>query len=153
MTEPTKYFQQHHAVEPPAIDGTAFRPYWSVRTRLNDLLRYRAISPIVWRAGIDFRRLAEIVLSEEWPAPGFQQSGSGSAGFDVAIPRRIDAIDRLHFVRQKIGGFAVDLLEAHTVDDEPWEQMGKRYGVHPKTVRQWTILALNANAAVIWLRG
>jgi hypothetical protein len=151
VTEPSEFFRQHHTVDPPVIDGTAFRPYWSVRTQLHELLRFRAISPIVFRGGIEFRRLAEIVLSEDWPSISLERS-EGASGFD-ANPRRIDARDRLRFVRREIGDLAIDLLEAHTVDNEPWEAMGRRYGRNASTVRRWTILALNANAVVIWQRG
>lgn len=152
MAEPTKYFRQHHAVEAPAIDERAFRPFWRVRTRLDQLLIDGAISFPVWRAGVSFRLLAEIVLSQQYPAKwlGVDRGEQNRLGFDTSIAGRIDAINRLGDLRRALGGFALDLLEAHAVDDLTWAELGRRYGVHGKTARTWTIVTLRALAAVLW---
>ena len=149
MTEPTKYFRQHHAVEAPAIDEQSFRPFWRVRTRLDQLLIDGAILWPVWRAGMSFRVLAEIVLAAQHGTNRLDYSDRPAA-FDASIARRIDAIKRLGELRRALGGFALDLLEAHAVDDLSWAALGRRYGVHGKTARTWTIVALQALAGVLW---
>lgn len=154
MNEPSKFYTQHHAVEAPVIDGREFRPFWRVRTRLDQLLADRAITFSMWRAGVTFRRLAELVLAGQWPAKGPGLDGVKiGGGYDITVARRIDAIDRLGWIRLQLGGVAFDLLEAHAVDDVTWVELGKHYGVHAKTVRNWTIAALALLAEVIWSGG
>jgi hypothetical protein len=150
VSEPTKFFRQHHAVDSPAIDENAFRPYWRVRSRLDQLLLDGAISFPVWRAGAAFRVLAEMVIAELYPAKWLDQTAKNQLGFGLSLAGRIDALDRLQRVRAALGGFAFELLERHLVDDQSWARLAQRYGAHPKTVRNWTITALQALATVIW---
>ena len=151
MTEPSPFFRQHHALESPSIDDTSFRPYWRVWTRLDQLLADQAIGPVVWRAGVGFRRLQEIVVTDQWKTPNLEYVGSG--GGDMTVPRRLDALKAVALVRREIGSFAVDLLELHLVADLPWERLGQQYGVHRKTARNWTIICLEMLAVVLWQRG
>lgn len=151
MTEPSRFFTQHHAVEAPSIDERAFRAYWRVWTRLDQLLADRAINSLTWRAGVEFRRLQELVLTDQWKTPNLDHIGGG--GSDMTMPRRMDALKAVALVRRDIGSFAVDLLELHLVADLPWETLGKQYGVHRKTVRGWTIVALEVLPYVLWQRG
>jgi hypothetical protein len=151
VAEPNAYFRQHVAVEAPIIDETEFRPYWRVHTRLDALLHDRAINFVEWRAGQAFRSIAETILAKSWPASKWLDSGArGSSGFNLSLGVRHDALGRLHKLHDKLGSFAIDLLEAHVVDDESWTSIARRYGVHPKTARTWTVIALRALAAVIW---
>jgi hypothetical protein len=147
--QPSKFYRNHVALDAPAIDDESFRPYWRVRTRLDQLLLDRAISVVVWRAAASFRSLGEIVLAEAWQTRWLDQRASGF-DYGMALARRADALDRLRDIRRDLGDFAFDLLEAHLVDNETWTALGRRYRVHPKTVRSWTIVALKALAAVIW---
>ena len=151
MTEPSPFFRQHHAIEAPAIDGAEFRPYWRVWTRLDQLLADRAINATTWRAGVDFRRIAELVLSDQWKTPNFEHVGGG--GGENSVPRRLDALKRKAHIRAALGSFAVDLLELHLVGDLPWMQLGEHYGVDRRTARSWTIIALEALPYVMWQRG
>jgi len=150
VSEPTKYFQQHHAVEAPAIGEHSFRPFWRVRTRLDQLLIDGAISFPVWRAAALFRTLSEIVIADDWPATSMTFSEGGALGFDVSSIRRIDALNRLHAIRNCVGRTVFAMIERHVVEDQSWTQLAGYYGVHPKTVRSWTIAALQALAAIIW---
>jgi hypothetical protein len=150
VPEPDKFYTQHHAVEAPVIDDTEFRQYWRVHTRLDTLLADRAISIHEWRAGQAFRSIAHTVLATSWPTSKWLDSGRGGGGIDYVLVARHDAISRLHELHRDLGGFAIDLLEAHIVDDESWSAIGRRLRVHPKTARTWTIIALRALAAVIW---
>jgi hypothetical protein len=155
VTEPTKFFRQHHAVEAPAIDDREFRPGWRVRPKLEQLFIDGAISFAVLRAGMIFRVRAEVVLSQQYPAKwlGVDRGEKNRLGFDMSIVRRRDAIKQLGDLRRKLGGFAIDLLEAHLVDDLDWAELGRRYGVHGKTARTWTIVTLQALAGVLWGKG
>lgn len=149
MTEPSKFFTQHHAVEAPVIDDVEFRQHWRVCTRLDQLFHDRAISFAEWRAGQAFRTIAERVLATSWPAPNWDTGNSGR-GFDAGLVARHAAITRLHELHDDLGGFAIDLLEMHIVDDLDWTELGRRQGVHAKTARRWTIITLGALASVIW---
>lgn len=150
MTEPSSFYRQHHAVEAPAIDGAEFRPYWRVWTRLDQLLADRAINSNQWRAGVEFRRIAELVLSDQWKPPNLDRVGGGQ---DNMIPKRIDALKRKAYIRGALGSFAVDLLELHLVGDLPWVQLGEHYGVDRRTAREWTIVSLTALPYVVWGKG
>ena len=147
-SEPSKFYQQHHAVEAPVIDGVAFRPYWRVCTRLDQLLADRAINTTIWRAGVEFRAIAELVMRDQWKAPNLDRVSGG--GMDMTVPKRIDALKRKASVRRDLGNFAVDLLELHLVGDLPWVQLGQHYGVDRRTARGWTISALQGLACVLW---
>lgn len=146
----SKFYTQHHAVEAPLIDDTEFRPYWRVRTRLDQLLLDRAISIIEWRAAQHFRSMAERVLAGNWAATGWLNNLNRGGGRESGLAERQDAINRLHKLHRVLGGFALDILEAHIVDDTSWTLLGRRYGVHAKTARSWTVTTIKALAAVIW---
>lgn len=150
--EPSRFYRQHHAVEAPAIDAVEFRPFFRVRPKLEQLLLDRAISIIEYRAGQRFRALAEIVLAGDWPNAQWLDKTrvNGRGGLDLAISRRVDALNRLDAIRRALGPVGFALLEAHLVDDLTWRAIGARYRRDPKTVRAWTIVALRALAAVMW---
>lgn len=149
---PSPYFRQHHAVDDPQIDALAFREWFRVRPRLEQLAFERAISIPEYHAALIFRRLAEIVLAGEWPRTPWlgETTGGGRAQFDVAIPRYTEALNRLNDIRRELGPFGFDLLEAHLVKDWSWRRLGARLRRDPKTVRAWTIVALRALAVVMW---
>lgn len=155
MTEPSKFFTQHHAVEAPTIDERSFRPFWRVRTHLDALLIDGAIGWPVWRAAVEYRTLAEVVLAGQWPAKWLDadQADNSRGGFDVSIAFRIDAVDRLKSIHRALGNFPTGLLQAHLVDDLKWVELGRRYSVHAKTARSWTVVTLGALAEVIWNGG
>lgn len=150
MPEPDKFYTQHHAVEAPVIDDSEFRPYWRRCTHLDALLHDRAITIVEWRAGQAFRSIAETVLSANWNISQWMDNSRSRRGFDINLGGRHDAINRLHKLHNALGSFAIDLLEVHIVDDISWTELGRRLGVHAKTARSHTILALRALAAVIW---
>lgn len=147
MTDQLRYFAQHHALEAPAINEREYRPFFRVDTRLDQLCASHAISLETWHAAIRFRRSAEIVLAQQWPAKSLDRGGNAQAS-SVMIARRLDAANHIRSVSRAIGAFAVRLLEWHCVDDLPWDEIGQRLNVHRKTARSWTIVALNALAMV-----
>jgi hypothetical protein len=154
MTEPSKFFTQHHAVEAPSIDEHSFRTFWKVKhlIRLGELYRSRKITPIAWRAGIEFANVAEIALAEQWPSAWLDERGDGGGHYDAGIAYYLDADDRRRAIERELGAFAVRLLDAHLVDDLTWAELGRRLRVHPQTAKAWTIDHLNALALseAIW---
>jgi hypothetical protein len=56
---PTRRRRQHGPVEPPKIDGTAFKPFWKARTRVDQLAAAGAISAAEWTAAIAYRATVE----------------------------------------------------------------------------------------------
>jgi hypothetical protein len=147
MTEPTKFFTQHHPVEPPVVNDHAFRTGWLVKNHLNGLLREHAISFDVWAAGVEYRRLAEIRLAGMFPPRSFDQ-GTG-AGFGRHPAGRIDAGERLVAIKLGLGRDRVVLLNCHLVDDMKWSELGRRLRVHPTTARRRTIAALKVLTEVL----
>lgn len=150
MSEPSKFYQQHHAIDPPAIDAQSFRPYWRLRTRLDQLLLDGAISYPEWRAARLFRALCETALAGAFRTQSLNRGDGDPLGIALAATRRIDASRRLLAIRGHLGAPAAELLEKHLVDDLSWATLGQRLGVHPKTARTWAIAAVKALAAVIW---
>lgn len=148
MPGPTDQYRQHHAVDVPKVDADSFRPFWRVRTRLDQLLLDRAITVPEWRAAIMLRTLAEIVLSASWRSTPLDRNEPSGIATGIAVARRLDAIDRLQQIQAALGGWAFGLLESHVVNDQTWVDIGARLNVHPKTARNWTILALKALAAL-----
>jgi len=57
--QPTPEFRQHHHVETPRIDATAFRQGWRVQTRLDALLEAGRIDREQFEAAQIWRRWAE----------------------------------------------------------------------------------------------
>jgi hypothetical protein len=153
VTEPSKFFTQHHAVEAPTIDERSFRPFWRRRTRLDDLLSDKAINLFVWRAGVDYRALAEMRLMDDFPAKGFDQNETLRAGSDIGIAHRIDTGGRITSINRELDKDHVRLLEAHLVDDLDWAELARRCRVHRTTARRKTIRALKALAEVVWNGG
>ena len=153
MTEPSPYFTQHHAVEPPAVNEREFRTAWRRRPQLEQLAIDEAISYATFRAGAEFRVLAEIAIIDQWPAKWIDDRGKGGFRVGALIARRMKALDRLRDIRANLGPWVFGLLERHLVDDLSWAELGRRYGVHGKTARAWTIAALAALATVTWQGG
>jgi hypothetical protein len=56
---PSREFRRHHEVAEPEISLAAFMPAWRVKSRLDRLLRDKAISPAAWSAAIIYRDVYE----------------------------------------------------------------------------------------------
>lgn len=149
---PSPYFRQHHAVDDPQIDALAFREWFRVRPRLEQLRDEEAISITEYRAGQLFRTLAEIVALGDWPKTSWldQTRVSGRGRPDLPISRHTAALNRLDKISRDLGPIMFGLLEAHLVYDRSWRYLGARLHRDPKTVRAWTIIALRALADVMW---
>jgi hypothetical protein len=149
MPRPSEFYQRHHNVEPPAIDGLSFRPYWRLVTRLDQLLLDRAISQPEWRAARMFGQYCAIVQASAWRTQSLDRTPGSDPMDNVLVTRRIDARKRLQMIRAALSRQDYELLELCTVDDPSWVNLAARYRVHPKTVRAWTISAIGA-LSVVW---
>jgi hypothetical protein len=58
----TPAHRTHHRVVAPSIDGRAYRPYWSQRTRLVRLLEEGAIDRDAFAAGVKLRGWCDTLL-------------------------------------------------------------------------------------------
>lgn len=152
MTGPSPFYRQHFTVEAPAIDERTFRPFFRIRTGLDQLHDDATISETEWRAARAFGDLALLAIATDWPTKwfGFDQSEKTRFGADVGIAGRIDARKRLRAIRRSLGRDDFALLEVHVVYDLTWTEIGRRLGVHPKTAKRRTIAAIKALTAVIW---
>lgn len=145
MTAPSLFFLQHHEVDDPLIDDIAFQPHWTVRSRLDQLVRKGAISPDEWAAAVQFRNATERVLAACWPARAWL--GTSSGGWEhVQDPMsfRHDDLAWLRDRRIALGAKRCHLIEACVVYDLPWADLARLYKIDPKTVRAQTILAIKA---------
>jgi hypothetical protein len=145
--EPTAAYRQHFAVVPPRIDAVAYRPYWTVRTRVDRLLLDGTITLREWRAAVAFRAALFATLAASWPARRLDGgTGYGTPGRMIEV--RLDAFARLRRVRHHLGGFAAGLIEVFLIDNENWSEIGRRLGVDPKTAKMWTVASLRALVTV-----
>jgi hypothetical protein len=143
------YLAQHGEIEPPVIDGTAYRPFWRRRTRIEQLFGDGAIRIIDYRAALVYRGLAEAVAGEARAAMRTEPSDA-SGSRDGSRVRHAGAAQRLMLVRQQIGGFAARLCDQVIIADLPWAELGRRYHVDPKTARAWAITAIAALPPVMF---
>jgi hypothetical protein len=146
MTEPSPFYRQHVAIEAPVIDNVTFRPFWRIRTHIDQLLTDKAITLTQWRAYQQFRTLVEIVNAGEWRTQTLERLSSTN---DPSIPltRRADAARQLTQLRDRLGVRHYQVLLVHVIATAPWHVLARPFRVHPKTMRRWTIIALQRLAA------
>lgn len=147
MIAPSPFFRQHYAVEAPRVDDQMFQQAYRVDPRINELLFDHAISLNVWHAGVMFRIASEIVIAEDYPSSSMDYSEHVGRRDHTPV-LRADARKRLREVKRALGHDDYTLLEQHLVDDLPWRELARRRHVHAKTVKRWTIAALNRLAAI-----
>jgi hypothetical protein len=151
---PSRYRRQHGArIEPPRVDGTAFKQFWKARTRIDRLIADGAISGAEWTAAIAFRNSFETAFGS------IVRSRLGDLGTGRAPPRRaaspapgerqLAAAARLRDIRHRVGELAYDLLYLCLVEDLAWAEIGRRLQADPKTARAWTVAAVR-RLAEIW---
>jgi hypothetical protein len=147
--EPSPFYRQHVALDAPEINGSSFRPFWRIRTHLDQLALDGTISHAEWLAARQFHRWAAIVLAGAWGSQSLDRTDAAPIADSLILARRIDARDALHRVRSELGPVAFALLEAHIVNDETWRQIARRFAVTPPTARKWVIIALRALVGTI----
>jgi hypothetical protein len=141
--KPTEEFCRHHEVEPPRVDAVAFRQGWRVRTRLDRLLFEGAIDPDVWLAAVAYRGVYLQAFGSLWPSRSLELPAV--IGFrDRAGGLRLDALQTMRLVRQRLGPSNAELVEECVIEDAAWAALGRQLHVDPKTARMRTVTALKA---------
>lgn len=134
-SKPTPERQRHaQGIEPPDLNGRAFRPGWLVATRLDALFTDKLIGQPAYAAALGFRRDYERLAS----ALGSAMGGIGltrASHDDRAMLSRLQATKRLRRIRDRIGAatYAVAVLVA--VEDVSWTELARRLGCSDKTAR------------------
>jgi hypothetical protein len=149
-TSPTPEFLRHGPVEPPQVDGTAFRPYWRRGDRLERLCRTGVITPAELRAATAFRALWERAHrgdthAMQWGGVTLDRHCWGRR--PEPGERQLGALHRLRVIRHQLGALFI-LLEMAVVAEASWCEIGHRLGIDPKTARTWSCAAIAGLAAL-----
>ena len=147
MSQPSTAYRQHHDVEAPRVDASAFRQGWRVVTRLDALASEGAIDAAIYAAAVEFRLAWEIALGRCGAPPLMEMRTGGRRSPDGAMMSRLDALAALRLVADSLGAFDCKLLEACVILDQPWAVTGRQHAVADTTARRWTIAALARLAA------
>jgi hypothetical protein len=139
VTSPSAHFRQHHAVDEPSVDSASFRTAWRVRTRLDQLLIDRIITPHEWFVAVRLRTMLELVAIRQGLRAArteFLPSGKPNGTTSVQASRYCrDIADRF-------GAVCSGILVACLVDDLSWAELGRRIGTDPRTAKAWTVVLL-----------
>lgn len=146
MTEPSPFFRQHVALDAPEIDTRSFRPYWRVRTRLDQLLDDRAITYAQWFAAFTFKRWVEHLVAGAYGGQSFDRSDRPSAGFDASATRSADVSGHLDRVCEYLRPDHLRVINLFVVWDCNFRDIARALRCHPQTARKRTIEALQALA-------
>jgi hypothetical protein len=130
------------AIDPPDINGAAFRPWFRVRTRLDALHAACAIDDAEHASACAFR--------EDWHrVAGSAGSSLALDGIGVGIPASdrahayaiagVAAAGRLRLIRARVGAAGFRLLELSLVDDTSWTAIGRAFGCTRDTARERTV--------------
>jgi hypothetical protein len=146
--QPTPQFQQHHDVERPQVNSTAFRQGWRVRTRLDGLLEAGRIDREAWDAACMWRRWVERTGS--LPAQAWDVRVDRSlVPNDAAALARVQTAAKLRGVADALGPLRNRLLEFAIRDDRSWRQIGDRLGIDGKAAQAWVANAIITLAAFL----
>jgi hypothetical protein len=131
-SRPTPHFQQHHAVTPPRIDGTAFRPGWLVATRLDSLLEAGRIDREQYDATHEWRRWVETIHPTATTRLDVRVD-TVRATNDAGMLHRLAVATKLRTATEAIGPLRTKILEALIVHDRSWGELGRLLQVSDKT--------------------
>jgi hypothetical protein len=146
--QPTPQFQQHHTVERPQVDSTAFRQGWRVTTRLDGLLEAGRIDREAWDAACLWRRWVE--RTAPLPAQAWDVRVDRSlVPNDAATLARVQTTAKLRSVAEALGPLRIRLLQFCVMDDRSWREIGDRLRMDAKTARIWVAAAIAALAAFL----
>jgi hypothetical protein len=140
---PTPQFRQHHRIEAPQVDATAFRQGWRVATRLDALLEADRIDREAWDGAHEFRRWTELIglshvqLWDVGPDAPCHRS-------DLPMLRRMEAAARLRACTEALGQLRMRLLDCCVVRDLSWREIAALLRASDKTATAWVVEALFA---------
>jgi len=146
---PNPAISKHHRVVAPSIDGRAYRPYWSQRTRLVRLLEEGAIDRHAFAAGVKLRGWCETLFrgakTQTWDVPIDHGGRLGAANDAELIGAR-----RLQAVASNLERDWFAVLQMMVTHDRPWARICTALGLPPKTAKTHSITALQMLAR--WFR-
>lgn len=146
---PTKWRRQHNTVDDPRIDAGAFRPFWKVETRLDQLLAAGQISWATWAVANRFRTVFEAAhrgeLAATWAANRiFIDKHCGTPRSASPGDGQLQAIEQLTRIKKNLGTGCYLLVVAAAVIDQSWCVLDRQLGIDSKTAKAWTVTALEA---------
>ncbi len=149
---PDRFLRQHGEIEAPAINDQEFRPAWRRVSRLDQLLRDHVISGREWRCAQGFRSTYEqayrgTLSGQDWNAVYVDQHCRQRSQREPT-ESALDAAGRLMTIRSTLGPCVFAMLVLIVVDDNSWTTIAKHFGVCPKTIKSWSVTALEALAAL-----
>jgi DNA-directed RNA polymerase specialized sigma24 family protein len=142
---PTPQFRQHHTVETPRVDTSAFRQAWRVQSRLDGLLEAGRIDREQFEAAQVWRRWAEVIAPTKVQSWDVRVDASRLAN-DASMVIRVNAQAKLRSAIDALGPLRHRLLEMSVGDDRSWREIGDRLGVDAKTATGRVIEAIAALA-------
>ncbi len=121
-------------------------------SRLDQLFRDGAIGVSEWRRAVGLKFTYEnayrgTLRGHDWSAVYIDRHCHQRSGPEPTAGA-LDALGRLRVIRSALGASVFALLVGVVVDDKSWAALGKQLGICPKTVKCWTITALQALAAL-----
>ena len=145
----SSFLTQHADLDAPVVDEGHFRTFWRRRTRLDDLVADKLIGPLEYRAALAYRDLVETVTASAWGALRTESIARSTAGVDAIIGRASAAV-QLRQIRAQLGDFAARLVDLVVVSDLPWNELGRRYRIDPKTIKRYAITTLQLLASIMF---
>jgi hypothetical protein len=133
------------AVDPPDINGTAFRPWFRVRTRLDALHAAGAIDDAEYAGACAFRADWHRVAGGVTSSLALDGIGAGVAASDSAHAHAIAGVaaaGRLRLIRARLGAEGFRLLELSFADDTSWAAIGRAFDCTRETARDRTVKAI-----------
>ena len=143
---PSPEFRRHHDVAEPRVDGRHFRQAWIVRTRLDQLLAAERITRGEFQAASEYRAAWAIVLRLGSTGDLGRVRSSTPADPHRGALARVAAAERIVLAEAAIGSLARDLCRACIILDQHWLELARRCHRDPRTVRDWTALAIRGLA-------
>jgi hypothetical protein len=148
VTAPSADRARHaEAIEAPRVDDRAFRQGWRVTTRLDALLASGRIGVGVWQCAVEYRDAWERVLASGGGGGGSRVSGA-------ADPHRrplsvLTTTARINLAERLLGRERAALCFLCAVEDLSWAAIARSRRVHPETIRDRAVDALQA-LALVW---
>jgi hypothetical protein len=144
--KPTPELRRHVDLEDPKVDATTFRQGWRIRTRLDQLVADRRISPGEYQAATEYRAAWTTARGLAKAGPALTRV-AGNKDPDAGMVLRLTAATRVRVTDKAIGDLAAALVRVCVIDDLAWAAIGRKLQRNPETARDWTVLAIHVLAA------
>jgi hypothetical protein len=134
------------------MDGTAFRAWWTLATRLDRLRADGLITQAAYAAACRFRADCGHVATVSGSRLGrLGERVAGDAGDRHGdMLGRVAAARRLRAARTRLGAGRYALVYWVAVEDLSWPQMARRAGVSDRTIRRAAAEAIEVLAGERW---